>query len=96
MYTINITAAEKITVQADGSQLLSVSFDVVKDGAVAASYAHGFPLETTSADLQAYFKQWLDTYIANAAIAESNAANTAANAVADETISTVVGTTISS
>lgn len=116
MYTINITSAEKITVQADGSQLISVAFDVVENREVTAddvaanselvlgstanfpvaSYAHGFPLETTAEDLQTYFKSWLDTFTSNQSIAQANSANTEANAVADETISTIVGTTITS
>jgi hypothetical protein len=94
MHTINITGAEKITVQADGSQLLSVNFDVVKDGAVVVSYAHGFPLTTSEADLEEYFKNWLATYENNKAIAEKNQANADANAAADATISTVVGKSI--
>lgn len=91
MYSIKITSAEKQNVQSDGSVQLAVGFDIYNDDVIEASYNHGFPLDTTQDDLKAYFAVYLETYTANKVRAAANADFDAANKVADETISNIVG-----
>ena len=90
-YSLTITGAEKLTVQADNSTVLSVAFDIVKDGEVVASYAHGFPLDTPKEDILASLEATRANYAATAAVWAKNEANDAANAVADATIEALVG-----
>lgn len=94
MISVSITKSEKITVQYDGSELLSVEFDVMKDGEFKAHYAHGFPLNTTAEEIREYFKNYCTNENANEERAAQNAEREAALKQADETIEEVQGLTI--
>lgn len=85
-YGIQITSAEKITVQSDGSTMLAVGFDVLEEGKTVVSYNHGFPLNTSKEEIEAYLGEFKANYAANKERAEKNAEFDAANSVADETI----------
>lgn len=93
-FSVKITKAEKLYIQSDGSTILAVDFDLLKEvdngePELVAHYSHGFPLETTKEEILAYFGNYILTYTANAERAATNAAFDAANAVADETISEI-------
>ena len=103
MYSVKITGAEKLFVQSDGSTILAVDFDVLQAPAADAAdqtpvfvvhYSHGFDLNTTKADIDAYFATFIANYTANAARAVQNAEFDAANATADATIAEIVGINI--
>jgi hypothetical protein len=85
-YGIKITSAEKITVQSDGSMMLAVGFDVLENDAVIVSYNHGFPLDTSKEEIDAYLADFISNYQMNKERGEKNAEFDAANKVADETI----------
>lgn len=91
MYSATITKAEKLFVQSDGTELLQIDFDVLKDGQVIVSYSHGLPLATTTEEVQAYIKAFIENYEANAIRSAENAERDAALAQADKTIEDVVG-----
>lgn len=91
MYSVKVTAAEKLFIQSDGSEILAVDFDVLKDSEFVVHYSHGFPLATTSEEINSYLKDFVDNYSANSDRAEANAERDAAQKVADDTIAQVVG-----
>jgi len=91
VYTLNITGAEKLNVQADDTTILSVSFEILKNGEHDVTYTHGFPLETSEVDVRASLAEFLANYEATREVWKRNEAFTVANAAADETIAKLVG-----
>lgn len=97
MYSIKITAAEKIYIQATGQWQLAVDFDVLNqadeksDAVVVAHYSHGFELDTEAKVIEGSIKDFLVQYEANLTRAEDNKEFDQANDKADSTIAAVVG-----
>jgi hypothetical protein len=75
--------------------VLSVQFDIEKDGEVITTMRHGFLLDTSVADVEAELQKVLDAYIQDAETAESKSEYAKADAQADETIAEIVGKEIS-
>ena len=71
--------------------MLAVGFDVLGDDAVIVSYNHGFPLDTSKEEIEAYLARFKANYVANKERAEMNADFDAANAEADATIDALTG-----
>lgn len=97
MYSIKVTAAEKIYIQAVGQWQLAVDFDVLNQEdekskpVVVAHYSHGFELETDEKTIEQSLKDFLTQYEANLVRAEANKEFDQANDKADATIAAVVG-----
>lgn len=94
VYSIKVLSADKINVQADNTDLISVEFSIVKDDETVVTYAHGFPLATTHEEIVESLNFTLANYVATSEVWKRNEAFAAANAVADDTIASIVGTEI--
>ncbi len=94
VYTIQVLSAEKNNVQADNTDLLSLQFAIIKDGEPVDTYSHGFPLATPKEEIVESLNFTLANYVATREVWKRNEAFATANAVADETIESIVGTEI--
>lgn len=95
-YSIVVTSADKLTVQESNETILSVQFDIRKDGEAVQTLRHGFPLEASEDEIMTALEAVLAAHISDSANAKRNAALEAANKVADETISALIGQEITS
>jgi hypothetical protein len=91
MYTIKIAAAEKMRVQETGEHMLSVLFNILKEGELVVEMRHGFPLETSVQFLEIAARSILALYISEKDRDERNAEFNAQDKQADETIAGAVG-----
>jgi len=90
-YTIKVQAADKITVQDTGEQLLSVLFEIRSGEEVLKTVRHGFPLGITVQDLELELQSVLAAFTKDTETAEATAEFAAQDAQADETIAEMVG-----
>jgi hypothetical protein len=91
MISIKIQAADKITVQDTGEQLLSVLFEIRSGEKVLKTGRHGFPLGITVPELEAEMQAILAAFTKDTDTAEAKAEFEAMDAQADETIAEMVG-----
>lgn len=90
-YTYKVCQAQKIMVQEDNSELISVQFEILKDGEVVTTLRHGFPLEAEVEDIEKELQSVADTWAVDVELGEKGAALEKANAKADATIERLVG-----
>lgn len=89
-YTIKVQAADKMTVQDTGEQLLSVLFDIKRDDEVVKSARQGFPLGITVNELEMELQGVLAAFIKDEETAEASADFAALDAQADATIASII------
>lgn len=99
-HTIKIIKAEKITVQEDNTQLISVLFQIIEDlgdgsaPIVEETLRHGFPVGTPIEDIQAELQRVIETYESDDIVAKKTKQLEIDNEVADATIAGLEGLTI--
>jgi hypothetical protein len=95
-YSINIVSAERLTIQEDNSQIISVQFEILNGEEVVTTLRHGFPLEATTEDISEDLGKVLATFLDDLAGSEKNAAIDKATEAAEETIVKIKGLKITS
>lgn len=90
-YTIKVVAADKLHVQDSDTTILSVQFEIKRDGETIETRRHGFPLDASPENVETELQTFLEAYVRDIQVAESKAEFAAANAQADETIAEIVG-----
>lgn len=91
VYSTKITLAELVTVQEDNSELISVQFEILKDGEVETTLRHGFPIDTEVDAIEAELQNVADTWGVDAELGEKGLALEKAKAKANATIEKLMG-----
>lgn len=86
-----INSISKLTSQVDNQVYLDVEFDIVADDEVVETRRLGFPLGTSSENIEEDLKKYVETYFHDQELAEQSKEVEEANRVADETITTLEG-----
>ena len=87
MYTIKKEKAEKITVQATGEQLISVTFSILDENEnVVSVQAHGFSLDTEKDVIDKEIEKAMETFCSDKVITDKIEKVAELNIKADETI----------
>lgn len=90
-YTINIIDSERITVQEDNSEIMSVQFEIMKGEESQITLRHGYPLDVEEDEVLADLETVLNSYIRDIDLGTKNAAKDSAYAKADETMIAIKG-----
>lgn len=88
-YSIKVISADRLTVQEDNSQLLSVLFEIRRGDELVKALRQGFDITATEDDINLELSNVLVTFLSDAQQAEVNAESDRINEAADVTIEAI-------
>ncbi len=91
MYSLKIKSVSKGVLQEDNSQFLDVELDFLQDGELVETKRLGFPMDTSSDDIEEECEKCLEMYVKDLQNAERSKEVEEIEKQADETIKELTG-----